>query len=49
MAREHRQLATIIREHGGAKRADPADKLVMRAQASPLVWRGQDEGIHNSI
>jgi hypothetical protein len=32
MAREHRSLAAIIREHSGGKRVEPQDKLVLRTQ-----------------
>jgi hypothetical protein len=34
MAKESRSLAAIIREHSGGKRAEPPDKLMMRAQVS---------------
>ena len=36
MGREQRQLAAIIRDHMAGRRAEPADKLIMRAQ----VWLG---------
>lgn len=32
MAREHRSLAAVIREHSGTKRAEPPDRLVIKAQ-----------------
>ena len=32
MAREHRALAAIIREHSGGKRVEPDDKLTLRTQ-----------------
>lgn len=36
MGREQRSLAAIIREHAGGRRAEPADRMIMRAQVSTL-------------
>ena len=40
MAREHRALAAIIREHSGGKRVEPDDKLTLRTQVPG--WTGRD-------
>ena len=40
MAREHRALAGIIREHSGGKRVEPDDKLLLRTQVRVGVERG---------
>ena len=43
MAREHRALAGIIREHSGGKRVEPQDKLVLRTQVC-VRGGGRGEG-----
>ena len=40
MAREHRALAGIIREHSGGKRVEPQDKLVLRTQVCARGGKG---------